>query len=291
MALWGKTDDLAGTPKFIARTATVAAAKINTTADTINILESGTGFATGDAVVYTGNATGPTSGSTYYIRVVDAGVVELYDTYARSIDAPTTTGRVNFTNAGSSTHSLQRTGAANVFGDHVNNGRAIVFVDQQEAQVDANKAKGITGAGWWLYRTYTDGQSATRHKAECLVAMTVDVATSSDAEDTIVGDLVITIGTQPDDVTVTEPATATFTVAATINGVVPLSYQWQIQQSGAGAWANIAGATSTTYTTGATAVSAGAGATNGDKFRVVITGGGVTATSDAATLTVEAEEG
>ena len=286
MPLWGKTDNLAGTPKFIARTATVAAAKINTTADTIDILESGTGFATGDAVVYTGDATGPTSGTTYFVRVVAAGVVELYDTYANSIAAPAVTGRVNFSAIGTGTHSLQRTGAANPFGDHVNSGRAIIFVDAQEAQATANKAKGITGAGWWLYRTYTDAQSATRHKAECLVAMAVAATDSGDAEDTIAVDLAITISAQPQNASVTAPAAATFSVTASINGDVPLAYQWQIQQEGTGAWTDITGATADSYTTGATATGDGAGATDGDNYRVVISGGGITATSNAATLTV-----
>lgn len=286
MALWGKTDNLAGVPKFIARTATFASAKIDATANSINILETGTGFSTGDAVVYTGDATGLTSGSTYYIRVTDAGVVKLYDTYAHAIDTGSVTGLADITNVGTGTHTLQRTGAANVFGDHVNNGRAIIFVDAQEAQVAANKAKGITGAGWWLYRTYTDAQSATRHKAECIVAMTVDATDSGDAEDAVAVDLLVTIGTQPQNASVTAPAAATFTVVATINGDVPLTYQWQIQQEGAGGWTDITGATSASYTTGATATGDGAGATDGDKYRVVVSGGGASTTSNAATLTV-----
>lgn len=43
-------------------------------------------------------------------------------------------------------------------------------VDATEASVAANKAKGINTAGWVRYRTYTDAQSNTRHKAEVLVA-------------------------------------------------------------------------------------------------------------------------
>ena len=145
------------------------------------------------------------------------------------------------------------------------------FVDAQEAQTSANKAKGITGAGWWRYTTYTDAQSSTRHKAELLVAMSVDAATS----------------TEPANTSVTAPAAATFTVAATINSALPLSYQWQKAESTANTvFADIAGATSASYTTGVTAVTAGVGATNGDKYRVVISATGITATSNAVTLTV-----
>jgi hypothetical protein len=99
----------------------------------------------------------------------------------------------------------------------------------------------------------------------------------------------ITIGTQPSNATVTAPATGTFTVIATVTQGATLTYQWQIQQSGAGDWSNISGATSASYTTGPTAVEAGAGATNGDRFRVIVSATSATSvTSNAATLTVNA---
>ena len=66
-----------------------------------------------------------------------------------------------------------------------------IFVDLTEAAVPANRAKGITGPGWWLY--HTDG---TRHHAECLVPMKVTAVAAGDLgvtgntaiEDTIVAD-------------------------------------------------------------------------------------------------------
>ncbi len=42
-----------------------------------------------------------------------------------------------------------------------------IFVDITEAQQETNKKRGITGAGWWLYSTYTDAAGATRYKTEC----------------------------------------------------------------------------------------------------------------------------
>ena len=292
MALWGNTDALVSTPKYVARKALFDSTAVDTTAETINIIASNTGFSTGDAVLYGINGGtvigGLTDATTYYVRVVGAGLISLYGTYAQAIATGATTGRLNISGAGVGTHILQRTGAANPFGDHNQNGSAIIFVDEQEAMVPANKAKGLTGAGWWLYKTFTDAQSATRHKAECLVAMRIAAADSSDAEDTIAVDLAITIGTQPADISKIAPATATFTVAATANTASALTYQWQIQQEGAGAWANITGATSASYTTGATAIGDGAGATDGDKYRVIISVDNISATSDAATLTVTA---
>ena len=57
------------------------------------------------------------------------------------------------------------------------------FVDSTEATIASNKAKGITHSGWWKVKTYTDSASATRYKAECLVAMGTAVGVSSDAAD------------------------------------------------------------------------------------------------------------
>lgn len=83
---------------------------------------------------------------------------------------------------------------------------------------------------------------------------------------------------QPDDTTATEGGTATFSVTAT-NAT---SYQWQKQESGAGAWSNISGATSASYTTGTLT----AATDSTDKYRCVATGAGGTTTSNSATLTV-----
>lgn len=293
MALWGKTDTLASTPKFVARKAffdASSASVVIAASDRINLIPSNTGFSTGDAVVYSINGgtaiAGLTDGTTYYVRVVAAGQIELYSTQARALDTGATTGRVDITDVGAGVQTLQRTGAANAL-DHNWNGKAIVFVDDDEARTTTNRAKGIKNAGWWLYSTYTDSNSVTRHKASCLVALKSGATAAGDREDTIAADLAITIGTHPQNASVTAPAPATFTVAATVNSTqVSLAYQWQIQQEGAGSWADISGATSSSYTTGATATGDGAGATDGDKYRVVITAGDTTATSNTATLTV-----
>jgi hypothetical protein len=84
-----------------------------------------------------------------------------------------------------------------------------------------------------------------------------------------------TITAQPVNQTVAAGQTASFTVVAT--GTAPLSYQWQ--KSGA----NIAGATSASYTTPATTTS-----DNGATFGVVVSNTAGTVTSAVATLTVNA---
>jgi hypothetical protein len=100
---------------------------------------------------------------------------------------------------------------------------------------------------------------------------------------------VITIGTQPANVTVdlsdSETDTATFTVVATVLPSRTLSYQWQKQEAGAGDWANINGATGASYTTGELTVAAD----NTDRYRVIVSATDAdSVTSNSATLTVQA---
>ncbi len=57
----------------------------------------------------------------------------------------------------------------------------IIGVDDTEAALAANKARGINTPGWTKYVTYTDMHGTTRHKAEVLVVMSA--ATTGDAPD------------------------------------------------------------------------------------------------------------
>lgn len=88
-----------------------------------------------------------------------------------------------------------------------------------------------------------------------------------------------TVTTHPSNQSVTAPATATFTAAA--SGSPTPTVQWQ--RNGV----DISGATSTSYTTPATTVTGGS-ANNGDQYRAVFTNASGTATTNAATLTVNA---
>jgi hypothetical protein len=91
-----------------------------------------------------------------------------------------------------------------------------------------------------------------------------------------------TLTAHPANATVTAPATASFTVAAT--GTAPLAYQWQVNP-GSG-WTTVAagsGGTTATYTT--TATTAG---DHGSQFRVLVSNSAGSATSNPATLTVNA---
>ncbi len=93
------------------------------------------------------------------------------------------------------------------------------------------------------------------------------------------------VGTQPTSVTVTAPAAATFTVA---EGTVPANcsaatIQWQVAPSGSTTFSNISGATSATLSVSPTTVSE-----SGNQYRAVLTNGGGSTDSNAATLTVTA---
>ena len=162
--------------------------------------------------------------------------------------------------------------------------RELVFVDDTEQAIAANKARGIWGPGWWLYETYQTAAGDTRHKAECIAFVHATAAAAGDdADDTVVADVLetITIGTQPADAT-TSSGAATFTVAATVDQSGTITYQWQKKAAGSTRYANVSGATSASLAlTGQTA------AADGDKYRVKIntSKGAEEVVSDAATLT------
>ena len=316
MALWGKTDTLASAPKYVTRKAVFdAQAKVTSATDKIDLTDANTNFATGDGVVYTGaSGIGLTQGTTYYAMRQTDNTIKLATTEA---GAKAGTGLVSLTGTGNAAQFLQRnaegnesTAAAN--GDHINNGRDLYFIDVEEAQQSENKARGLKGPGWWLYRQWTNADSSVARQAECLIALSGNSdsrqATTGDSgatlraggsDDTIAVDGTITIGTQPLSQSKVAGSGAgnkgVFVVAATLAGVGTLAYQWQVQESSeSGAtWTNVSrgsGGTTATYTTGNTAVTASpTGDTNGDKYRVIVSSTGSTSvTSTTAVLTVTA---
>jgi len=88
------------------------------------------------------------------------------------------------------------------------------------------------------------------------------------------------VTTQPVDQTVTAGATATFT--STASGSATPTVQWRVSTNGGATYSDLAGATSTTLMIAGTTV-----AMSGNQYRAVFTNSSGTATSNAATLTVE----
>ena len=170
------------------------------------------------------------------------------------------------------------------------------FVDTTEAAVTSNRAKGIKTPGWVLYKEYGSG----RKYVETLVPMKVSAADAGDVgitddtatEDLTVADTILAITVQPVNTAVVAANAATFTVTATATPTTTITYQWQKQESSESnpTWTNV-GTNSASYTTGATAVTPGAGATHLDKYRVLVSAPTKTSqiiTSSVAVLTVTA---
>jgi hypothetical protein len=300
MALWGKTDTLASAPKYVTRTAVFdAQSKVSSANDTVDLSDANTNFATGDGLVYTGaSGIGLTQGTTYYAMRQSDNTIKLATTEAGAKAGAT---GVNLTaGATGAIGYLQRNVEGNEDYDHTYNGRDLYFVDADEAQQAENIARGIKTPGWTNYRSYTDANGNVRHKSEVLIAMgaytgatgsgTYQAQTGDATDDTVLVDGTISISVQPASVSVVEPATATFTVTASLAGAGTLAYQWQKQESteSGSTWTNV-GTNSNSYTTGVTAVTPGSGATNGDKYRVIVSSTGSTSvTSTTAVLTVTA---
>ena len=173
----------------------------------------------------------------------------------------------------------------------------LVFVDTTEDSIASNKTRGISGPGWWLYRTYQSHNGDTKHKAECLVPLKVAAGTAGDfAQDTIDADVLetITVGTQPANSTSSSGA-GTFVAAATVDQSGTITYKWQRQTASATTrWVDIkadldAGITYADFTTATLAYSSLGGTTlNGYKYRCIFNtskGAETKRTNGAATLT------
>ena len=63
---------------------------------------------------------------------------------------------------------------------------AVAGISEAEAQVQANKDKGVAHAGWVTNSTYTDQHGRTRNKTEVLVAMS-SITNDDDTDDTTIG--------------------------------------------------------------------------------------------------------
>ncbi len=132
----------------------------------------------------------------------------------------------------------------------------------------------ISGATLASYTTPATASTDNGSTFQVVVSNSKGSITSSVATLSVTSAAVApTITSQPTNKTVTAGQTATFAVVA--SGTAPLSYQWQ--KNGA----NISGATLASYTTPATTTT-----DSGSTFQVVVSNTAGSATSSAATLTV-----
>tara|TARA_B100002019_G_scaffold147696_1_gene127167 strand:+ start:1655 stop:2476 length:822 start_codon:yes stop_codon:yes gene_type:complete len=229
------------------------------------------------------------SGVAYIVKQVTSDTaIELHKAYAGST-AAALSGAVRRTAPKAVAEYVVKGGDTNSYD--------LVFVDTTEMLLAENKSRGITGPGWWLYRTYTTAAGDTKHKAECLAFVHAAAnAAGDDADDTIVADVAsaVTIGTQPAASTSSSGA-GTFTLSTSTTGTPgALAYVWQRQTATGKRWTNVSasldtGITYADFTTATLAYSGLAGATlDGYKYRVKITSAGGTEeviSDGAATLT------
>ena len=129
--------------------------------------------------------------------------------------------------------------------------KQILFIDDTEAALAENKARGLNAPGWWSYFTYTDTEGNTRHKAEMLVTIAGPDANANEtqADDAAAADVsvLITINTQPATQAVAVGAVLSLSVDAIATppgDASVLTYQWQ-KKSGR-RWVNV-GANQPTY--------------------------------------------
>ncbi len=129
----------------------------------------------------------------------------------------------------------------------------------------------ITGEnGQNLTVTVTAGQENHRWRVQATNAAGTTTSVSAGISTTLI------ITTQPASQTANQDATATFNVVASGSGTV--TYQWQTFSSGV--WSNLAGSTTSSYSTAATP------GDNGRRLRVIVSDNTSTITSSEAVLTV-----
>ena len=116
--------------------------------------------------------------------------------------------------------------------------KTVLYIDETEAALEANKSRGLNAPGWWSYFSYTDVSGATRHKAEQLVFVAGGDtnANETQADDAQAADVAVTISItqQPtqnaNPVSLTEGANSSVPMAAisTPPGDASLlTFQWQ----------------------------------------------------------------
>ncbi len=122
--------------------------------------------------------------------------------------------------------------------------------------------------------TAAASQSGNRYRA----VFSNDLGQATSASATLTVDTPPQITTQPADTTVCAGQTAGFTAAA--SGSPAPTLQWQVSSDGGLTWSDLPGATSATLSFTAAA------SQSGNRYRAVFSNGSGTATTDAATLTV-----
>jgi hypothetical protein len=139
----------------------------------------------------------------------------------------------------------------------------------------------VVGATVASYTTPATILADNGTKFRCVATNSAGSATSNNATLTVSVTVAPAITSQPLNKSVTAGQAATFAIVA--SGTPAPTFQWQKSTDSGVTWANIVGATTSSYTTPATILT-----DNGSTFRCVATNSAGSATSNAATLAVNA---
>ncbi len=216
------------------------------------------------------------SGVNYIVKTITSATsIELHKNYAGSTATVANTAVIKRTPPKAVAEFVIVGGDSNSYD--------LVFVDATEASVASNKSRGITGPGWWQYRSYTDHAGSTRHKAECIAALSVaaGAGVGDQADETIAADVLETITITGSTANSTSSSGAgTFAVNAAVDQSGTITYKWQRQTATATTrWVDIVGGangldTGITYSNFTTATLAYAGlasdALDGYKYRCLV---------------------
>lgn len=266
MALWGNKDSKSAT-------------------GTVSIAADGT--VTGTSTLFTTEAA---IGNTIKANSVEYQIVSITSATAAKVIMGTNNGNGTVTTCSAQSYTLSEKpifvpheGADSVWVE--GNSSKVYGVDTtEEAQAEA-KNKGFAHAGWVRYHTYTDAQGNVRNKSEVLVAG--GTVSGDQADDTVLPDGTITIGTQPTSVSGAAASfTGTFAVVATASPTATLSYNWQVSTNSGSTWANASGGVYSNNTTATLTLTSAAKATyNNYQYRCQVSATGyTTVNSSAATL-------
>jgi hypothetical protein len=171
MALWGNKDS-------------------KTAAGTVSITTAGA--VTGSGTAFT---TAAKVGNTMTVNSTDYQIVAIASDTACTVIAGTNNGNGTVTAKTAQAYALSEKPSFVAHECADSSGRSgasvkVFGVNETEAAVASNRAKGLKASGWVRYNTYTDAQGNTRNKSEILVAAGGFTAavTSDAADDAVVAD-------------------------------------------------------------------------------------------------------
>lgn len=269
MSGWGKADDKTstGTLSIASNGAVTGSSTLFTTQAKVGDFIKVANIGSGSAETYEWIIATITDNTTATVAEADP---------ARDYSAAYTT----FSGAGAQNYDLSEKPKWLAYGDSTPATSLEVYgVDENEMAANKN-VEGAAHAGWVHVRT-----NGSRKIVETLVAMSKNGITS-DAEDVVFEDYLITIDTQPVAASVTSPADVEFEVAASITGTGgTLTYQWQVSTDGGSTWANTVDASGTAATL--TVISTDAEYVTANEFRCIVSATGAdSVTSDAVAATI-----